>query len=244
MTSKKYLIILWLSCIIGSLAVLPFSSFVIQFTGGNLLTLTLRMLLVYIISEMIVWMLLLFFGLKFSKALNIRLLLLENNINSRNNFLKISIGAGLACSLLMLIVDLLMPSAKLTLISLAKSTPPMYGLLASISAINQEVLCRLFLLSAICLALKKIFKPQNINIIMWISIFASALAFGIAHLPTYLQGMISATPLLVSRVIILNMISGITFAYLFWKNSFEAAILSHYVNDIILYVVTPVALLL
>jgi len=82
------------------------------------------------------------------------------------------------------------------------------------------------------------------NTVMSVSIVLSALLFGVAHVRLFVHAITSETPLLIFRVMMLNLISGVTFGMLFWKRGFETAVFAHFVVDFILYVMIPALYLL
>lgn len=61
---------------------------------------------------------------------------------------------------------------------------------------------------------------------MGAAILLAALLFGVGHLPA-LAALITLTPALIARTILLNAAGGIVFGFLFWKESLEAAMLAH-----------------
>lgn len=61
---------------------------------------------------------------------------------------------------------------------------------------------------------------------MWGAILLAALLFGVGHLPA-LAALVTLTPALVARTILLNAAGGIIFGVLFWKESLEAAMVAH-----------------
>ena len=85
---------------------------------------------------------------------------------------------------------------------------------------------------------------MNMSIVMGISIALSALIFGIAHLPIFVHTFTHETPLMISRILIINAISGTTFGLLYWRKGFETAVFAHMVVDFILYVIIPLNQLL
>jgi membrane protease YdiL (CAAX protease family) len=61
---------------------------------------------------------------------------------------------------------------------------------------------------------------------MWVAIAASAVLFGVGHLPALAQS-VELTPALVARTVLLNAIAGVLFGWLYWRRSLEAAMVSH-----------------
>ncbi|MUW14297.1 CPBP family intramembrane metalloprotease [Halorubrum sp. CBA1125] len=78
---------------------------------------------------------------------------------------------------------------------------------------------------------------------MWIAIVASAVAFGVGHLPA-LASTIGLTPALVVRTVLLNAIVGVALGWLFWRRSLEAAMVAHTTFHVVLVVVSVAGVLL
>ena len=74
--------------------------------------------------------------------------------------------------------------------------------------------------------------------VMWTAIVATALLFGAGHLPTT-AAMLSLTPLVIARALLLNGIWGVLFGWLYWKRGLLAAVLAHFSADIVLHVAAP-----
>lgn len=62
--------------------------------------------------------------------------------------------------------------------------------------------------------------------VMWGAIVVSSLVFGAGHLPIAAT-MLTLTPVLVARIVLLNAIGGAVFGWLYWRRSLEAAMLAH-----------------
>jgi len=120
--------------------------------------------------------------------------------------------------------------------------PMWQGFLVSFyGGINEEIMNRLFLMSLIIWMLSKIKKttegePQGLT--AWLAIVATAMIFGLLHLPST-AALISITPFVVARAIILNGIAGIIFGWLYWRKGLESAMISHFVADIIIHGILP-----
>jgi hypothetical protein len=106
------------------------------------------------------------------------------------------------------------------------------------SAVLEEIIFRLLLLSSLVWIVSKIWqiqKPPNLEI-FWVFNAIIAIGFGIAHLPQW-SAITPLTPLVILIVVFLNSIGGLTFGYLFYANGLEAAIVAHFFADIMLHVV-------
>jgi len=240
MTPKKYFFLLWTGSLVGFFAGLPFARRVIELSGGPVQDLMApAKLLVLGIVNIIIHTISIYFGLRFSQKLGIQFLLLNNAKNIVHVLVIPSIVAGTLCTILMLITDSLLPADQLNLYYLASNMNPLHGLLGLIPAsFNEEITTRLFLLSGVALLVKKTFKSSSNNLPMWVAIVVTALIFGIEHIPQFIQGA-SISYILIARVILLNGISGTLFGLIFWRYSFEAAMLTHFISDLILYVLIP-----
>ncbi|GCF09844.1 CPBP family glutamic-type intramembrane protease [Dictyobacter arantiisoli] len=105
--------------------------------------------------------------------------------------------------------------------------------------IAEELLCRLFLLSLLAWLIGLAWhmpggKPALGA--LWLANILAAVIFGLGHLPTT-AALVKLTPLLIGRAILLNGIIGVAVGYLFWQYGLEAAILAHFVADLVLHVI-------
>lgn len=106
------------------------------------------------------------------------------------------------------------------------------GFLASFyGGIGEEIITRLFLVSVIAWILR--------GKAMWLAIVIAALIFAAGHLPAA-AALSALTPALITRTIVLNLLPGIAFGWLFWRGGLEAAMLAHFSADIVLHVVVGV----
>ena len=88
----------------------------------------------------------------------------------------------------------------------------------------------------------KIFRRKEKNSLMvWISIILVAILFGLGHLPIT-SAVVSITPIVILRAVVLNGIGGIVFGWLYWKKGLESAIISHFVTDIFILIIIPLFL--
>lgn len=122
---------------------------------------------------------------------------------------------------------------------LSTTHPPFWaGLLASIyGGVNEEVLLRLFLFTLIYFVLNKIFRfggNKRLSV-LWVTNILVALIFGAGHLPAAFK-MISPSAFEVFRVLFLNGIAGIVFGWLYWSRGIWTAIAAHFVTDLMIHV--------
>jgi membrane protease YdiL (CAAX protease family) len=242
MKLNTYFFLLWIGCVVGAFAVIPFAHNASLLTNGLLpQELTPSTILAMSLEGILGSAIFIFFGRNFAHRLGIRFLLLEKKVNLLQDLLKPGLVVGILCTILQITVDRLLPAAPFSLHFLITHTPPLYGLIGSINgAFNQEIFTQLFCLSGIALLLMKLFKQADKSTVIWPAIAITSLIFGLAHLPNFLHSISHAeTPLIVLRVILLNFISGTLFGYIFWRKGLEAAMLAHCINDLGLYALMP-----
>jgi membrane protease YdiL (CAAX protease family) len=107
--------------------------------------------------------------------------------------------------------------------------------------IGEEVLCRLFLMTLMVwistfFARTQEGRPTVSGI--WLAIVLSSVMFGLGHLPIT-GDLVPLSPMVVARALLLNGVAGIIFGWLYQKNGFESAMISHFTCDVTLHVVVP-----
>lgn len=230
-TRLSYFLIVWLLCIISFLMVLPFQALVtnkpLMLTGVQLLWKTMQVAVVYGLMICI--------GAVLSIRQGIKFLFLEH-IFAIGQLLGPGLLAGFLCATFLVVTDLfifhsLSPSTH------AITIHPLYGLGGAFyGALNEEVNLRLFFCSLIASVGALIFKNRYRTGIIWMSIVVSSIIFGLGHLQAVTAPL---TPLLFTKIVMLNSVAGIIFGWLFWYKGFEVAVCAHFVTDIILFVVVP-----
>ena len=108
-------------------------------------------------------------------------------------------------------------------------------------AINEELLMRLFFLSLALWLLQKLARrpARSSPILFWIGNVLVALLFGAAYLPAA-ASIVPLTPFAVSSIMLLKGAAGIVFGHLCWTRGLEAAMLAHFVSDLLIHIVGPV----
>lgn len=144
---------------------------------------------------------------------------------------------GMLAGAIVLALELLFFRGHLPPSMLQFSAPAWQGLLASFyGGIGEEILSRLFVLSALAYLVVKVSRqpaPPLASGPFWVANIAAALLFGLGHLPAT-AALAPLTTALVVRALVLNGIAGVTFGYLFWKRGLEAAMVAHFMADIVI----------
>lgn len=240
MTRNQYSLLLWLFCIISPFALMPFESAITRFVGIASPVRTPWGLIFAGFEAAIIYGLMVFYGMRWATAIGSRFLLLETNIHVTRDILKPGLIWGIVCAAAVLLADVWLPASPLNLFAFASSVPPVIGFFGLFFCIvNQQVFLNLFCISGIATLLNKTCKNWPNADIMVLSILSTALFFGVAHIPVFVRPGTPDMLLVIMRLMVLNLFSGITFGYLFWKKSFEAAVFGHVVVDAILYVLIP-----
>ncbi len=160
--------------------------------------------------------------------------------------LPISIILGVAGSVLIIVLDVwgFSPLMKAELgdniSTLAQAQPAAWkGLLASFyGGITEEVLLRLFVMTLFVWLGKFISHTEDgrpTQAVLWTANILAAVLFGLGHLPATAM-LMTITPLVIVRAILLNGIVGVGCGYLYATRGLESAMLSHFSADIVLHV--------
>ena len=121
---------------------------------------------------------------------------------------------------------------------------PWRGLLASFFApIAEEVLHRLFLLSLLAWILIKLFRLRSQGrgwwAAMWTANLLSALFFSWVHLGNEELYTAEITTPIMIRTLLIIVGPGLAFGYLYFKRGLEAAMLCHFLIDVIVHFIRP-----
>jgi hypothetical protein len=224
--NKKLFFILWISCLIGALSVLPYIVYLRLIPSTvSLWTLSLLSLAqAAILYGLVLW---------------ISYLILPKTdlqpFSASQPWSRI-IVPGLVYGVLTGLVIVVFEHFVFRRSILSSMHPPRWaGALASLyGAINEEVLMRLFLLTFIYFVLS--LTRKNRIILLWIATIAVAFIFGLGHLPA-VSKLGSLTSFEIFRILLLNGIPGIIFGWLYWSKSFYTASLAHFTTDIVIHVI-------
>jgi hypothetical protein len=76
--------------------------------------------------------------------------------------------------------------------------------------------------------------------VMRVAIIATAVVFGLGHLPAA-SALVPLNAVIVVRTVLLNAIAGVAFGWLFWRRSLEAAMVAHASSHIAIFVINLVS---
>ena len=255
--NKKVFFTLWVLCIIGYFAVIPYTYTLVgkvlninEFLSAKVISSILFTLLLY--------GLLVLTGLYIARRVGLGLPILTGLFNKEDVRRKVkamllpALLIGTLGGIVVILLDSFVfgpPLAEeVKLLGLSPSVsvnPPAWqGLLASIEGgVNEEVQLRLFFMTLIAgliaIAARKMDQKLP-TVIFWTANILAAVLFGLGHLPATAQMGLPMDFLVVSRAIVLNGLLGIGFGWLYWKHGLESAILGHFSADIVLHVILPI----
>jgi membrane protease YdiL (CAAX protease family) len=121
-----------------------------------------------------------------------------------------------------------------------KSPPPMESFLGSLGAgIREEVWLRYGFMTLLAWAGAMLTRrdPAGRGTI-WVANVLAALLFGAIHLPQAMQ-LIGTHVAIVAFVLIGNGVPGIVWGWLYWRRGLIAAMISHFIADIVMKVIAP-----
>lgn len=152
-----------------------------------------------------------------------------------------AVGLGILGGFVLLLTDILwrqrLPPA---LLDAARQSTLWENIGASFyGGLNEEFLFRLFGMSAVAWLLSSVWHtPSGLPTerVFWSANLVLAILFGLGHLPMT-KGLIGRiTPFIVARTLVLNVPIGLICGWLFWRFGIEAAVVAHFVADILYHV--------
>jgi hypothetical protein len=108
--------------------------------------------------------------------------------------------------------------------------------LALESAVLEEVVFRLFVMSVVTWAIARLLKRAKWAVA--IGVFVATALFGLAHVPAW-SAVTPPTAVLVAAVVLLNGLAALLLAWLFWRWGLPYAILAHFAGDLVVQSVAP-----
>lgn len=219
---------LWILCIIGSLAVLPY----LQCLGAMSPSTPLRNILLMTVLQSA-----LFFGLicwLSSKILPKTDLAPFTFKKPLQTIVYPAVISGVLLSFAIFFADKTLFHSPLS----STAAPPFWvATLASLyGGVNEEVLLRLFLFTLLYFLLNKCCKinKENKTISLWTVNIIVALLFGLGHLPAAFK-LPSPSAVDIVRILFLNGLGGILFGWLYWSRGLWTAIGAHFVTDLMIH---------
>jgi hypothetical protein len=163
------------------------------------------------------------------------------------SMLQVAIILGALAGAVLLVADLLfLPYWPEALIDTARKTTLWENFAASFyGGINEEVLVRLFGLSALAWLFSRVWHTSAglpTSTVFWVANVLMTIVFAIGHLPA-LKNLLGRIPrLMLARTLLLNAPVGLLCGWLFWMYGIEAAIVAHFSVDIVYHVFGTVVL--
>jgi len=243
--------ILFAASLLGNLAVLPYSLRLLKESSHSKpLKMSLQKLAILsFLQGAILFAAIVGLGLLASHAIGLGAPYLEAAIAGTGNgvsltivtMLEISLMLGIFAGLILFFMDLLfLPHLPKVLLESTRKTTVSENFLASFyGGINEELLMRLFGLSALAWLLSRLWHtPIGLptGTVLWVANVVLAIIFGLGHLPTLKNLVGKITPMLLARTLILNALVGLICGWLFWTYGIEAAMVAHFAADIVYHV--------
>ncbi len=224
---KRTFLFLWVLCILGSLATIPYTLSV----GIAQVTIPLwQLVLLIILNSSVLFGLVCWLSSKVLPKTDLKPFLLDNPLQ---RIVYPGTLFGIFLGLLLYFFDKTVFASSLLS---GQHSPFWMGALASIyGAVNEEVLIRLFLLTLIYFLLRKCLKTGKRIWLLWIATFFVALLFGLGHLPALFK-LMSPSGFEIFRVLFLNGLAGMTFGWLYWSRGLWTAMLAHFIADLMIHV--------
>lgn len=246
--NRKPFFILWIGCIFGYLAAVPFGFELQQEIYSKVDTPLHLIIISQLATTVVLYGLLIFVGLSMLPKTPFSFAIIRNleRGDLKKNIVYAVISGLLAFTAIFLVTYLPNYLYEGMQNSLVISTASVWkGFLASFyGAINEEVLLRLFVMTSIAYGLLKISWLTKETIqpyIVWFSIVVSSLIFGLGHVPAALGAGFSLDARLFFSIFLPYTVGGLFFGHIFWKKGFEYAVISHFVVDIMLNCVVPLS---
>lgn len=154
-------------------------------------------------------------------------LIYKDRKNNSHEILRYGVSAGIISGILIIITTMVfMPVLPAAFIELGDTFKPSLAARFLYGGITEEILIRFGVMTFIVWLLFKITKKLT-PLVYWTGILASAILFGIGHLPIVYTLVGTPTVTLIWFIILGNTIGGVIFGWLYWKKGLEAAMIAH-----------------
>lgn len=237
---KRLFVWLWVGCVFGLVAILPYA-FELKGTRGDL---DLTTALLAALNGFVLYPIPIYIGILVKRSIPLAgapFLEGREQPNWRELVLR-GVVPGILVALVVVVAEHAFDLVGADLKSLEPKTPSVgAGFLASFyGGVVEEVLMRFFFMGLMARLLSRFGKMG-----IWSAIIISALAFGIGHLPALttalgLESVTQLSPVLVARVLALNAVVGLLSGWLYWRKGIEFAISAHFAADVVLHALIPV----
>jgi len=247
--NKRLFLILLLGSVLANIAVLPYASSLGLLRIEELPIPFPIAILVLIIQSALFSSIAIFIGLFLGKKVGLGAPIIEDWLkaesleNRLRPILKVSIVLGILVGISLFILDRFAFALLVEPVTASQAEAPLWQrfLVSFYGGICEEVFMRLFMMTLVVWIIHKLTRKKGTiptNTSVWTAIIIISIIFGLGHLPMTATFM-EITPVVVIRAIFLNGIAGIAFGWLYWKKGLGAAIISHFLTDIILHVILP-----
>lgn len=244
----KIYFILLITAVLSSLAVLPYALALQPGIQTDISTLIIQQ----IIQGGAIFAVMIFLGMILMKRIGLSTPILdlvtkgESASEILRRILPISIVLGVAVGLVIIGLDFAFRPIllnelgdKADLLKQGVQPAAWKGFLASFSGgIGEEIQLRLFLMSLLAWFgsfISRTSEGKPTPAVFWIANILAAIIFGLGHLPA-MATILPLTLLVVIRTVMLNMIGGITFGWLYQTRGLESAMVAHFSADVVLHV--------
>ncbi|MFV9552379.1 lysostaphin resistance A-like protein [Algibacter sp. PT7-4] len=120
---------------------------------------------------------------------------------------------------------------------MARPSKPFYVFVSFSAGITEEIMFRLGLMSLIIAVIQFVKKAATpSNAMVWVGIMVSAICFGLIHIP-FSKNFVNLTLFSITVTMVGNLITGITFGWVFWKRGLLVAIACHVIFDLVFHVI-------
>ena len=232
----------------GSFAVLPY---VIEvFSKAGVLEAPANRTPLYVVMQVLhlilIYGIAIALGLLLAPKVDLRYPILSRWFNGTSSFaptgtLRVALVAGILCGAVSVLVlyAVILPNAP----NFPKeASVPLWKrfLVCIYGGINEELVMRLCLLALFLWVLQRIFRrsARSSPAIFWSANTLVALLYGAAYLPAIAK-VVPLTPFLVLSVVSLVGAVGLVYGRLTWRRGLEAAMLAHFVSDLVLHLLGP-----
>lgn len=245
--------ILFAATLIGGAAVLPYGLRLLKGSGKPLRMSVPALMLLSFLQSAVIFAIVTAAGLFIAHSIGLGAPYIEaalagnGSLQAVASMLEAAILSGALAGAFLLAADLLfLPYWPEALVDTAHKTTLWENFAASFyGGINEEILMRLFGLSALVWLFSRIWHSSAgmpTDAVFWVGNVLMTILFGIGHLPALKNLIGTISPVMAARSLLLNAPVGILCGWLFWVYGIEAAIIAHFSADIVYHVFGTVAL--